>query len=114
MSERQLKIDTEARARRTDPHTSHEAADSVRNQNVTHTRILRLLDTYGNLCDTDIAYALTRASHGEVTVSASGLRTRRSELVSKGYVEDSGLRSRLPSGRRSIIWKITQAGREAL
>lgn len=100
------------KARNTDPETSHDAAASVRNQSITHKRILRLLDTYGPLCDTDIAYSLARGGDGTTSVSASGLRTRRSELVAKGYVEDSGLRSRLKSGRRSIIWKITDEGRE--
>lgn len=112
MSERQLKIDTEARARRTDPSTSHDAAASVRDQTLTQKRILRLLDTYGPLCDTDIAFSLMRNSHGETTTSESGLRTRRSELAAKGYVEDSGLRSRLPSGRHSIVWRITAEGRK--
>ena len=43
--------------------------------------------------------------------SASGIRTRRSELVHAGYVRDSGHRATLPTGRKAIVWEITLAGR---
>jgi len=31
-----------------------------------------------------------------------------------GYVEDSGERATLPSWRRAIVWRLTDAGRAAL
>lgn len=42
----------------------------------------------------------------------STIRTRRSELVQMGLVEDSRERVKLASGNRSIIWQLTEAGRK--
>lgn len=39
--------------------------------------------------------------------NASTYRTRRSELVQKGVLVDSGLRRKLLSGRNAIVWKLT-------
>lgn len=37
--------------------------------------------------------------------SPSGLRTRRSELEAKGYVQDSGTKQRTASGKSAILWE---------
>jgi hypothetical protein len=36
--------------------------------------------------------------------SESGIRTRRSELVDKGFVVDTGTRSLTQFGRKAIVW----------
>jgi hypothetical protein len=36
--------------------------------------------------------------------SESGIRTRRAELVDKGFVVDTGTRSVTPFGRKAIVW----------
>jgi len=46
--------------------------------------------------------------------SQSGFRTRRSELVDEGLIEDSGVRAVLASGRKAIAWQITQDGLDYL
>jgi DNA-binding Lrp family transcriptional regulator len=38
-------------------------------------------------------------------MSPSGARTRRRELVDLGFVEDTGMRIKLRSGRLSAVWK---------
>lgn len=40
------------------------------------------------------------------TMSPSGARTRRAELVAQGKVVDSLKRTKLPSGRFAIVWKL--------
>ena len=92
-----------ARARVSDPATSHAAADSL-----THTAlraanqaVLTLLRAYGPLTDSALAVA---AQCENVLLSPSGLRTRRRELVDAGLAGDTGRRETLPSGRRSIVW----------
>jgi hypothetical protein len=42
--------------------------------------------------------------------TASGLRTRRKELVRLGYIADSGQKGETAAGSRSIKWTLTEAG----
>jgi len=37
--------------------------------------------------------------------SPSGVRSRRAELVALGFVEDTGLKRKLVSGRNATVWK---------
>lgn len=101
----------EPRARRTDPKTSHAAARSVRNVGVLHKRILDALRAYGPMHDRALIHRLTVAFPAS-KASASGIRSRRSELVALGYVEASKVMKKLENGNRSKIWKLTHAGAE--
>jgi hypothetical protein len=88
-------------ARKTDPHTSHEAAASVENITETQKFILKALvrpRTDGQLIE---AY---RKFKFAPQASESGIRSRRAELARDGLVEVVG-EVRLPSGRRSRVWK---------
>lgn len=98
-------------ARRTDPDTSHDAADSVSRQDIllTQRRILQLLAEYGTSTDEDIAQTWRWG-----LVSPSGLRTRRSELVARGLVFWTGEKDKMRTGRMARVWGITSAGRHAL
>lgn len=89
-----------AHARRTDPSTSHAAADSVDRIRESQALILGILRAFGPMTDTEIAERIRPG-----VMSPSGCRTRRSELVTKGKVVDSGERKRLDSGRMSIVWR---------
>jgi hypothetical protein len=96
-------------ARRTDPSTSFEAAESIRNVNQTHTRILELLNVYGPKTDEELTHrwSLEVQHRGWPTITESGLRSRRAELVAAGYVEDSGERGTTETGRACIVWQTT-------
>lgn len=96
-----------ARARESDPETSHAAADSITPDKLRASQravlnVLRLRGGKGT--DEQIAESYTRGSWP--AQSPSGLRTRRKELVEAGLVEDSGERVTLPSGRDSIVWRV--------
>lgn len=95
-----------ARARATDPHTSHEAADSVKDVTATQDYVLKALRRPRN--DTQLIEAY-RAFKKAPFASESGIRSRRAELVKRGLIEDTGNRVRLPSGRNSIVWKSVNA-----
>jgi hypothetical protein len=103
MADQQLPLDlTRAHAREDDPETSHEAAASVR---VVKQRsyVLAAARTLGTF--TDPALQLTvRSIYPDQKFSDSGVRTRRSELVRLCFIEDSGQRITLDSGRRAIVW----------
>jgi hypothetical protein len=91
-----------AHARRTDPHTSHAAAASITEQQLTDGQraVLQTLRRIGPAIDPQIV-----ASYVGPWQSPSGLRTRRHELVERGLVRDTERRVKLPSGRQAIVWE---------
>jgi len=91
-----------ANARKTDPKTSHDAADSVKDITKTQEYVLKALKRPRN--DTQLIEAY-RSLKTAPRASESGIRSRRSELVGAGLVVDSGKRVKMPSGRFSIVWE---------
>jgi hypothetical protein len=95
-------------ARNTDPKTSHDAAKSVSNVERTKEIIWHMLRI---LPSTDeqlvIAYnELVNINPSSTPqASESGIRSRRSELVGEGMIEDTGERAKTRSGRSAIIWR---------
>lgn len=73
--------------------------------------VYHVLRHYGTMTDTDlVAQYATLIKHLHrgyryPAQSPSGLRTRRSELVRKGYIIDTGQRVQLPSGRKAAVWQ---------
>ena len=100
-------------ARITDPQTSHDAAESVRNLTATKLAILDVLTR--SLTDEDlIDRYYYRVEVGLAPqASPSGIRSRRKELVVAGLVEGVGF-DKTTSGRDTTVWRVTLAGREAL
>lgn len=90
-----------ARARKTDPLTSKQAAKSVKNISETQRAILKLLAKPATDVDLVRLYKKSTAPRA----SESGIRSRRSELVWLGLVKDTGERQKLRSGRMAIVWK---------
>lgn len=90
-----------ATARKSDPDTSHLAAERVSSKApADRQRVLACLQDAG-------AYGLT--DH-ELAAELGGLQTslgvRRGELVKLGLVENSGARRKSPSGSPAIVWRI--------
>jgi hypothetical protein len=95
---------TRAKARKTDPSTSHEAAASVVNITDTQKVILHLLKK--PMTDLELVQTFYKSVNRNVLwASESGIRSRRSELVQRGKVVDTGAREKLPSGRNAIVWR---------
>jgi hypothetical protein len=93
-----------AKARNSDPATSHEAADSVRNITDTQKVILHLLAQ--PMTDLELVETFYKAvNRNKLWASESGIRSRRSELVQQGKVLDTGAREKLASGRNAIVWR---------
>lgn len=89
------------KARNTDPQTSHDAADSVRNLTPTQTYVLKVLTKPRT--DSQIIEAYRKLKRAPLA-SESGIRSRRAELVVRGLVVDSGDRGLTQFNRRSIVW----------
>jgi hypothetical protein len=98
-----------ARARSTDPMTSHAAAASVGDLRPNQRAVLGLLRCHpGGLTDEQMVvhYQDSRRGHPEVPAQTeSGLRTRRKELVDAGLVVDTGEKRKTAAGRATKVWK---------
>jgi len=89
-----------AKARRNDPRTSLEAADSVKRIRESQQVILEVLLAHSAGLTDEQIFACLRPG----TFSPSGARSRRHELVERGLVKDSERRERTKSGRQTIVW----------
>ena len=101
----------EARARWSDPETSHEAARSVVRVTETQSRILAILAEHHPepLSDEQIAQ-IYYPTWGRTGRTPQGLRSRRADLVKKGMVRHSGFFGETHTGRRCRLWAITLTG----
>lgn len=89
------------------PITSHEADARVTNVSETKKAILKVL-AKKPLPDTAIYYEYQKLvlSNKAPMASESGVRARRSELVTDGLVEGVGF-SKTVFGRKCIVWGLT-------
>jgi len=100
-----------------DPDTSQAAAQAV---NIRHAKSLQwwILRWLGSplQSDDDRTHLGVHAGlrHVQPSPTESGCRTRLNELVKAGLVRDTGRRAVLPTGRKAVVWDITDAGRDAL
>lgn len=101
--------DPHAVARRGDPSTSWEAADSVTGIRESQRIVLATLRRTGPLTDEQLLDKVTDALRNgyleAYRISPSGCRTRRAELVALGLVRDTGRRDLTASGRHTIVWE---------
>jgi hypothetical protein len=100
-----------ARARTTDPWTSHAAAASISEKDLRESQkaVLDAFRTWGPMhFDEVIAnYEEAKWRRGYPRQSESGIRTRVKELRDAGFIEDTGRTVRLPSGRQAKVWRAT-------
>lgn len=99
------------RVRRTDPVTSHEAADS-NNVPASQTYVFDLLYLSGPCADHELvakAEAEFRAHPMSASWTPQRIRSARSELVGRGLVRAvEGVFRPGPSGRRAQVWEISR------
>jgi hypothetical protein len=93
-----------AKARATDPQTSHDAADSLGDLRESEREVYELFQTYGPMTDLQL---VQYARMNDSKQSDSGLRTRRSELVEARFIRDSGHTARTPRGQSATVWELT-------
>jgi hypothetical protein len=98
-----------ARARVSDPVTSHLAARSVSNTMLVQERIVALYRRFGAMTDEELCAMFDARP---VWASPSSIRSRRAELVAAGVVVNTGRRRRTVSGRQAIVWDISDTGAE--
>jgi hypothetical protein len=100
-------------ARTTDPETSHEAARSITGLRRSQRDVLRVLRSYGPMTDEQLVARYTALAKLKDSAlrpqSPSGIRTRRAELRADSLVRDSGTRATMTTGRRAIVWEVSDA-----
>lgn len=99
-----------SKARTTDPETSKAAVATVTKATLNQKQdaVLEALRRLGGrACDQELIDFYDGLYCSDLpSQSPSGLRTRRSELVAMGKVDDIGLRVTLASGREAIVWSL--------
>jgi hypothetical protein len=106
----------QARARNSDPDTSHRAAESISAEGIAASEeaVLRVLGWYDNdhlvIIDEDIV-RVAKANGFDFT--GSRLRSARADLVLRGWVTSAG-EGKTARGRMATRWRITEAGLAAL
>ena len=88
-----------AHARNSDPETSVEAADSVKDMTGARAKVLNAFRAFGPMTDEQLVDL-------GLGLSPSGTRSRRSELVERGLLRKSGAFALTKSNRRTIIWEV--------
>lgn len=93
-----------ATARNTDPDTSHEAAAAFTEERLTEIQlaVLAFFRVKGRATDEDVEDALS----GQYP-AFSTLRKRRTDLVQRKFLRDSGARKLNRNNRKMIVWEIT-------
>lgn len=101
-----------AHAHAGDHETSHRAARSVTGMSEKRSALLRCFMHAGiPMSDEQAAeaYESNRTAWAWPEQSASGLRTRRAELVQLGHLIDSGQLGVTDAGRPCILWRLAPA-----
>ena len=93
-------------ARITDPKTSHDAADSVRDISKTQQAILNIL-TNKPMCDELLVEYWGEWKEELPKATPQSIRARRAELVKMGLVEYSGSDQLMSTGRYGRVWQAT-------
>lgn len=99
-------VDPEARARRSDPPTSHAAAESVGDLRESQRAVLACFLEHGPMHDE----RLQDLYNQQPPQSTSGLRTRRHELTELGLLTATGDTAKTTYGRDTAVWGLTDKG----
>ena len=92
-------------ARNSDPLTSHEAAESVKDTTPLQERILGLFMEHGAMIDDEMIQAYKSQFGHWWPATDSSLRSRRSDLHYAGKVVERGTKLN-KRGRKSILWNL--------
>lgn len=93
-----------ARARKTDPATSHYAAESVTGITEVKRRILQTFEQYGAMTHEQLIENYNKLWGNSFKASVSGLRSRCRDLVNEGYIVETPLEGVTSNGRKSTVW----------
>lgn len=104
-------------SRRRGAATSRAAAESIEDLGHNQQAVLEALESLGGWSTDERLITHYQAARVPRSIETpreiwpkqteSGIRTRRHELVEDGFVEDSGQRAPMTTGREAIVWRRT-------
>lgn len=95
-----------ARARNTDPYTSHLAASQIMDATTLQIRIIQCFDASQGMNDDELFACYKRMWGVSFPATEASIRSRRAELRDRGVITDTGRTRRNKNGNKSIIWDI--------
>ena len=105
----QMDMFSVARARATDPATSHEAAARTRDLSGTKQGILYFLGRRPMIDEElEAAYLAGWERFGFPLATRQSIRSRRNELVKLGLVEAAGELGMTSNGGNSMVWRVVR------
>lgn len=104
-------MSTIAKARNTDPQTSHDAAHSISADALSETQAaIMVILRETPMCDEKLVeqFHIWEQLGRFPKASDQSIRSRRAELVRKGLVEYAGFDERMTTGRFGRVWQVVR------
>lgn len=100
----------QARARATDPTTSHDAAHTVTNIGRLQAHVLALFHALGDLTDHELIdhWRQLEQDNQYPPATDQSIRSRRAELVGLGRLRATDRIAHTSHGRRTTVWTLIQ------
>lgn len=95
-----------AHARNSDPITSHDAAESVKDLTQLQSRIMVIFQMCWGLTDEELIASYNRTYGLHSPATDSSIRSRRSELHHVGQIRDTAITRKTRAGGNSIVWDV--------
>lgn len=104
-------MSTVAKARNTDPQTSHMAAESISADHLSETQAaIMVILRQAPMCDEKLVeqFRVWEQLGRFPKASDQSVRSRRAELVRMGMVEYAGFDERMSTGRFGRVWRVVK------
>lgn len=105
------KLSTKAKARMSDPSTSHDAARSITTDHLSETQsAIMVILRETPMCDEKLIeqFRVWEQLGRFPKASDQSIRSRRAELVRSGFVEYAGFDERMTTGRFGRVWRVVR------
>lgn len=106
-----MKLSTVAKARNSDPATSHVAAESITADHLSETQAaIMVILRETPMCDEKLVeqFHVWEQLGRFPKASDQSIRSRRAELVRKGMVEYAGFDELMTTGRYGRVWQVVR------
>ena len=107
----EIEMSTIAKARNSDPSTSHDAAQSITSDKLSETQsAIMVILRETPMCDEKLVeqFHIWESLGRFPKASDQSIRSRRAELVRAGFVEYAGFDEMMTTGRYGRVWRVVR------